>query len=146
MTYFCGPRRRCRRATETKFVIYYISMKAIKSLVLALAVLAAVVPARAQSDHVSWSTEVNTLDEGVYQIVFTATLDAGWHIYDLGPYEVGGPMATTFEFAAGEGYELDGGVYALTDPVREFNDIYEMEIGYYDGKAEAEQELALLTA
>ena len=104
-------------------------MKAIKSLVLALAVLAAVVPARAQSDHVSWSTEVNTLDEGVYQIVFTATLDAGWHIYDLGPYEVGGPMATTFEFAAGEGYELDGGVYALTDPVREFNDIYEMEIG-----------------
>ena len=139
MTYFCGPRRRCRRATETKFVIYYISMKAIKSLVLALAVLAAVVPARAQSDHVSWSTEVNTLDEGVYQIVFTATLDAGWHIYDLGPYEVGGPMATTFEFAAGEGYELDGGVYALTDPVREFNDIYEMEIGYYDGKAEFAQ-------
>lgn len=114
-------------------------MKAIKSLVLALAVLAAVVPARAQSDHVSWSTEVNTLDEGVYQIVFTATLDAGWHIYDLGPYEVGGPMATTFEFAAGEGYELDGGVYALTDPVREFNDIYEMEIGYYDGKAEFAQ-------
>ncbi len=114
-------------------------MKLLKSIVLAIAAFAAVMPARAQIEPVMWSTEVNPLENGVYRIVFTASVDAGWHIYDLGPYEVGGPMATSFEFADGEGYELDGGVYALADPVREFNDVYDMEIGYYEGKAQFAQ-------
>ena len=121
-------------------------MKLFKSIVFSLAVLAAVLPARAQMEPVIWSTKVNPLENGVYQIVFTASVDAGWHIYDLGPYELGGPMATSFDFVAGDGYELDGGVYALADPVREFNDIYDMEIGYYEDKAEFAQNVKVASS
>ena len=61
-------------------------------------------------DPVAWKTSVKQDAEGVYAITFSASVDKGWHIYDLGPYE-GGPMATTFTFE-GEGFELQGAVEA----------------------------------
>ena len=57
---------------------------------------------------------------------------AGWHIYDLGPYELGGPMATSFEFTPDASYSLEWRVYALPDAIPRVRPIYEMEIGYYE--------------
>lgn len=105
-----------------------------KRIFIACVALMAVMPSWAQQmvDPVKWNTKVNELEEGLYQIVFSASVAAGWHIYDLGPYELGGPMATSFEFAPDASYTLEGGVYALSDAHREFDPIYEMEIGYYE--------------
>ena len=110
-----------------------------KRIVIACAALAAALPSWAQLEPVKWSTEVKELEAGLYQIVFTAAVDGGWHIYDLGPYELGGPMATSFEFTPDASYSLEGGVYALAEAHREFDPIYEMEIGYYEGKAQFAQ-------
>ena len=52
---------------------------------------------------------------------------------------MGGPMATSFEFTPDGAYTLDGGVYALAEAHREFDPIYEMEIGYYEGRAQFAQ-------
>lgn len=105
-----------------------------KRIFIACVALMVVMPSWAQQmvDPVKWNTKVNELEEGLYQIVFSASVAAGWHIYDLGPYELGGPMATSFEFAPDASYTLEGGVYALSDAHREFDPIYEMEIGYYE--------------
>ena len=105
-----------------------------KRIFIACVALMAVMPSWAQQmvDPVKWNTKVNELEEGLYQIVFSASVAAGWHIYDLGPYELGGPMATSFEFAPDASYTLEGGVYALSEAHREFDPIYEMEIGYYE--------------
>lgn len=110
-----------------------------KRILFACAALVAVLPSWAQLEPVKWSTSVDELETGLYRIVFTATVDAGWHIYDLGPYEMGGPMATSFEFTPDGAYTLDGGVYALAEAHREFDPIYEMEIGYYEGRAQFAQ-------
>ena len=56
-------------------------------------------------DPVSWSTSVEQVGDGEYRIDFKATIEQGWHLYDLGPYE-GGPLATTFTFDPIVGYEL----------------------------------------
>ena len=65
-------------------------------------------------DPVAWKTSVKQDAEGVYAITFSVSVDKGWHIYDLGPYE-GGPMATTFilPFAIGACNALGGDV--MTD-------------------------------
>ena len=103
-----------------------------KRFLIVCVALTAALPSWAQLEPVKWTTKVNELETGLYQIVFSAAVDGGWHIYDLGPYELGGPMATSFEFTPDASYTLEGGVYALSEAHREFDPIYEMEIGYYE--------------
>ena len=90
-------------------------------------------------DPVVWKTSVKQDAEGVYAITFSASVDKGWHIYDLGPYE-GGPMATTFTFE-GEGFELQGVVEASVESVKQHNDIFDMEIGHYEGSVDFVQKV-----
>ena len=82
---------------------------------------------------VEWSTSVEQLGDGQYRIDFKASVDEGWHLYDLGPYD-GGPLATTFIFDPVEGYELVGEVVANRESVRQMDDVFEMVIGHYDGE------------
>ena len=111
-------------------------MNFVKNIFLTLAVALTSLSAVAQPqlfDPVAWSTSVEQVADDEYRIDFKATVAEGWHMYDLGPYE-GGPMATTFTFDSIEGYELVGAVTANKESVREMNDIFEMEIGQYDGE------------
>ncbi|MBQ5831339.1 MAG: thioredoxin family protein [Alistipes sp.] len=111
-------------------------MNKIKSLILMLVVMLTSVSASAQMqlfDPVSWSTSVEQVGDGEYRIDFKATIEQGWHLYDLGPYE-GGPLATTFTFDPIVGYELVGEVEANRESVRQMDEIFEMEIGHYEGE------------
>lgn len=111
-------------------------MKKIKTFLLMLVVALTSVSAWAQPqlfDPVSWKSSVENLGNGEYRIDFTATVADGWHLYDLGPYE-GGPLATTFTFDPVVGYELVGDVVASREAVREMDEIFEMEIGSYEGE------------
>ena len=83
-------------------------------------------------EPVAWKTSVTELSDGEYRIDFKASVDNGWHMYDLGPYE-GGPMATTFTFEPSADYELVGGVTADKDSHVEMNELFGMEIGSYEG-------------
>ncbi|MBR5863421.1 MAG: thioredoxin family protein [Alistipes sp.] len=108
-------------------------MKFVKNFLLLLVAAISSVMAFAQPvDPVAWSSSVEQVAEGEYRIVIKADVEQGWHIYDLGPYE-GGPMATAFTFEPAD-YELVGGVEAQGELVRHYDDIYEMEIGYYEGE------------
>ncbi|MBQ6572206.1 MAG: thioredoxin family protein, partial [Alistipes sp.] len=111
-------------------------MNKIKSLILMLVVMLTSVSASAQMqlfDPVSWSTSVEQVGDGEYRIDFKATIEQGWHLYDLGPYE-GGPLATTFTFDPIVGYELVGEVEPNRESVRQMDEIFEMEIGHYEGE------------
>ena len=111
-------------------------MNKIKSLILMLVVMLTSVSASAQMqlfDPVSWSTSVEQVGDGEYRIDFKATIEQGWHLYDLGPYE-GGPLATTFTFDPIVGYELVGEVEPNHESVRQMDEIFEMEIGHYEGE------------
>ncbi len=110
-------------------------MNFVKSIFLAIVMAFSVVAAYAQPmEPVTWSSSVEKISGDEYRITFKASIEQGWHIYDMGPYEVGGPMATAFTFDPVEGYELVEGVEAQGDAVRHYDDVYEMEIGYYEGE------------
>ena len=111
-------------------------MNFVKHLFLTVAMALTSLSAVAQLqlfDPVAWSTAVEQVGEGEYRIDFKASIAYGWHMYDMGPYE-GGPLATTFVFEPVEGYELVGAVTADRESIREMDEIFEMEIGHYDGE------------
>ncbi len=108
-------------------------MNFVKSILLSVIIAFSSIMAFAQPiEPVVWSSAVESVADGEYRITFKASIDEGWHMYDLGPYE-GGPMATTFIFDPIEGYELVGEVKANKESVREMSDIFGMEIGSYEG-------------
>lgn len=109
-------------------------MNFVKSILLTIIVAFSSLVSFAQAvEPVAWSHSVEQIAEGEYRVSFKASIDEGWHIYDLGPYELGGPVATAFTFEPAADYELVGGVEAQGELVRHYDDVYEMEIGYYEG-------------
>lgn len=109
-------------------------MNFVKSILLTIIVAFSSLATFAQVvEPVAWKSSVEKIADGEYRVTFKASIDEGWHIYDLGPYELGGPMATAFTFEPAADYELVGGIEADGKLVRHYDDVYEMEIGYYEG-------------
>ena len=111
-------------------------MNFVKSIFVTLVVALTSLSAFAQPqmlEPVSWSTSVEEIGEGEYRINFKASIEDGWHMYDQGPYD-GGPIATLFTFDPIEGYELVGAVTSNKESIRQMDEMFEMEIGHYDGE------------
>ena len=115
----------------------------IRTLLLPLLLLATTLTAAAQ--NVKWSSSTEHLEGDQYRIVLEATIPAGYHMYDMGPYE-GGPNATSITFTPGEGVALDGGIEQLSTPHRYFDQMFQMEIGTFSGKAQFAQRVTLKAA
>ena len=109
-------------------------MKMIKNIFfVVIAALSSLMAVAQPLEPVQWSTSGESLGNSQYKILFKASVDANWHIYDMGPYEVGGPMATTFTFEDNSSVKFDGAVEPSKQATREHNAVYDMEIGYYEG-------------
>lgn len=107
---------------------------------LAASLIAAVSLFAQPQTHVSWKTGVESLGDGLYEITATARMDAGWHIYDLGPYEFG-PNPTAITFTLPDGASLEGDLSASREPEKYYDDIFEINIGYYEGEVSFSQKV-----
>ena len=113
-------------------------MKILRNFLLTLL---CVVPmmALAQSENpVKWSHSVSDNGEGRYTVQMKATMADGWHIYDLGPYEF--ITATSLKFEPSEGVTPVGDLRVLSKVVRHMDDIFGIEIGYFEKEALFEQD------
>ena len=61
---------------------------------------------------VKWKIQLNDSGSAEKEIVFTATADKGWHLYDQDLPE-GGPVSTSFTFETLKGAELIGSFQCL---------------------------------
>lgn len=98
--------------------------------------------ASAAGQNVTWTGMAERLDDNAYRIVLEAAIPAGYHMYDMGPYD-GGPNATTITFTPNEDITLEGGVEQLDTPHRYFDELFGMEIGTFSGKARFAQRVKL---
>ena len=100
-----------------------------KRLILFIAVLFAfALQAAALSPQpVQWSVSARRVQKNVYEIKALGKLEAGWHIYDLQEYD-GGPNPTVFT-VSGDGVEPVGQPEITSKVIKEYDDIFEMEIG-----------------
>ena len=74
--------------------------------------------------------------------MFTADIDAGWHVYstDLGD---GGPISATFNTDKMEGLELNGKLMPQGKEVENFDKLFEMKVRYFENKATFVQKLKI---
>lgn len=113
-------------------------MKILRNFLLTL-LCAVPMMALAQSENpVKWSHSVSDNGEGRYTVQMKATMADGWHIYDLGPYEF--ITATSLKFEPSEGVTPVGDLRVLSKAVRHMDDIFGIEIGYFEKEAIFEQD------
>lgn len=96
----------------------------------------------AQNNPVSWRYSINDLGEDMRQIVIEAKVEAGYHLYDMGPYS-GGPNATVFTFDIQGDASLVGQVEYLTQPHRAYDPSFDMDVGSFEGSARFSQKIKL---
>ena len=92
----------------------------------------------AQENTVKWSQTVTESGDGNYTVQMKAQMADGWHIYDLGPYEF--ITATSLKFEPSEGVKAVGEMRVLSKAVRHMDDIFGIEIGYFEKEALFEQD------
>ena len=93
-------------------------------------------------DPVKFKTEFNTLSDTEAEIVFTAAIDKGWHVYStvLGD---GGPISATFNVDKTSGIELRGKLKPVGKEVATFDKLFEMKVRYFENTAKFIQKVKL---
>ena len=91
-------------------------------------------------DPVKFKTELTALSDTEAEVVFTATMDKGWHVYstDLGD---GGPISATFNVDNKSGGELVGKLKPVGKEVSTFDKLFEMKVRYFENTAKFVQKV-----
>lgn len=113
-----------------------------KSIFSILLLLFAVVIQAQIQEPVKFKSELKTLQAGEAEVVFTGTIDKGWHVYstDLGD---GGPISATFNVESISGAELVGKLKPVGKEVAAFDKLFEMKVRYFENTAQFVQKLKL---
>ena len=93
-------------------------------------------------DPVSLKLEFNFGTDKEAEIVFTAAIDKGWHVYstELGD---GGPISATFNVDKTSGIELLGKLKPVGKEVATFDKLFEMKVRYFENTAKFIQKVKL---
>ena len=112
-----------------------------KILSICLLLIAVVTQAQIQ-EPVKFKSELKTLAAGEAEIVFTATIDKGWHVYstDLGD---GGPISATFNVEKISGATVVGKLQPKGKEIASYDKLFEMNVRYFESTAQFVQKLKL---
>ena len=115
-----------------------------KKLAIALTFLLAAFVANAQQlDPVKWTYSVKETSATEAELVFTAKLDAGWHLYSQYT-DPNGPLAIVFEFADSKDYQRIGKVQE-PKPHEEMDDIFQCVVKSFSGTVVFRQKVKRLS-
>ena len=93
-------------------------------------------------EPVKFKTELKNVSATEVEIVFTASIEQGWHVYstDLGD---GGPISATFNTDKLTGVQLDGKLRPVGKEIASFDKLFEMDVRYFEHTAQFVQKLKL---
>ncbi|MFK5958526.1 MAG: cytochrome c biogenesis protein CcdA [Lutibacter sp.] len=94
-------------------------------------------------DPVKWSTSVDKISDSEFDLIITATIEEGWHLYSQNVPE-NGPIATSFNFEKNDDYELVGSTIE-EEGHTVFDAVFQMEIKYFEEKAMFKQRVKILS-
>jgi thiol:disulfide interchange protein len=94
-------------------------------------------------EPVKWSFSSKKISDTEAEIIFTAKIDKGWHLYsqDIPP---DGPIATTFEMTKSANYQRMGKI-SEPKPIVENDPNFDMVLKFFATKAVFKQKIKLLT-
>ena len=93
-------------------------------------------------DPITWEASVEKENDSIFNLVFTATLEEGWHLYSQKEADIDiAPIATTFSYNnTEENFELIG---ETTEPDIEpiYDQVFEADITYFEDEAVFTQQI-----
>jgi thiol:disulfide interchange protein len=95
------------------------------------------------ADPVKWSFESKNINDNERELIFTATIDKGWHIYSIIPSKDDLGLPTAFNFDKSSGFKIIG---AASEPAAKKK--VEEGVGeyyYHKGKVSFKQKIKALT-
>ena len=103
-----------------------------KKLLTILIGLTAVLTAAAQmQDPIHFRSELKRISDTEAELLFQATIDAGWHVYSTGLGN-NGPISATFHADRMEGAQTVGSLKARGKEVKQFDKLFGMEVRYFE--------------
>ncbi len=85
-------------------------------------------------DPVAWSYKTIKMEGNRYELVFTASIEKGWHLYSTVLPE-GGPIATTFTFKPSPDYKTEGKIVEKTKAIKEHDEIFNLDLSFFADEA-----------
>ena len=91
-------------------------------------------------EPVKWSFSQNKISDNEFELVFTATIEEGWHMYSTDLPE-GGPIKTSFYFENVENAELVGEPTPSEVVTEEFDQSFQMDLRWFEEKVSFTQKV-----
>ena len=92
-------------------------------------------------EKVDWKVDYDPLTE---TIVFSASIDEGWHLYSQKIRDEVGPVPTAFKFEKSKQYKLIGKTIEPS-PITEYDPNFESELSYFKESVEFFQKIKVKT-
>ncbi len=91
-------------------------------------------------EPVHFTSSMKELSDSEAEIIFSATIDPGWHVYstDIGDE---GPIRATFNAVKMEGVKTVGSLRATTKPVEKYDEMFGMPLRFFEGKVTFKQKV-----
>jgi hypothetical protein len=90
-------------------------------------------------NHVKWEAR---FEKSTSEIVITATIDKGWHLYSINNAEDLGPVPTGITIERTKGLKIRGKVQEQ-DPINAFDPNFGTNVAYHENRVEFRQRVKL---
>ena len=101
--------------------------------------------AQVEEEPVQWTTQLNHISETRVALEFKASIAEKWHLYSLEEFE-DGPLPTEFVFTYDTLKLTPEGPITSGTPKVEFDQIFEIDLPFFDTEATFEQQFEVLDA
>jgi len=112
-----------------------------KIIVICLTLIVALNANAQKINPVKWTYEAVKKADKQYEIVFTASIDAPWHIYSM--FVNKGPVPTKISFKKNALLQLKGKIREIGKVEKQFDKNFGVEIATFSGKVQYLQNVSL---
>lgn len=116
----------------------------LKKLSFLVVLLAGALFTQAQEHKAKFKLSTKKVSDCEYDLVFTASIDEGWHVYSIKKTAEDGPNPTTFTFKSSPDYELVGKVKE-SKTIKEHDKVFDVDVEYFVKSAVFTQRIKLKT-
>ena len=111
--------------------------KAVSTCLLAMM---AVVTMAQMMNPIHFTSQLKELKGGEGEIVFSATIDPGWHVYSTNLGD-DGPISASFNAVKMDGVQTVGSLQPRGKEIKEFDKLFGMELSYFEGSVSFVQKI-----
>lgn len=126
---------------------FLCKLSALRRAVLAVVCVLALLPADVAAqivNPVKFTVTTRRISPETIDVVFTGKIQSGWHVYSVNVPE-GGPTAATFTLSEASGVEKVGSLRQGSGAVKKHDDMFGMEVEYFENECRFTQRLRLVS-